>query len=301
VSNIYGALKNAGGNTEDLEFETLSNEPPKSILKLASQSQRIASGVSTPAPSVLPVHSTLPTGDLGARELRLRLSALAPVLPFDGSNQRAAEQYQIIRTKILHHGRRPRFVLVSSATSGDGKTVTSINVAASLALKSDARVLLIDGDLRQPSVARTLGIPVEPGLREVLAGQIPFESALIRAAEVPNLYVLPAGGVNARAADLLDSERWRTLVASVRERFTTVICDAPPIATVADYELLQMVADGTVVVARPGHTERHACRKALESVEQTKLIGVVLNCVEDWWLWKTPSYGYYTHRAESNS
>lgn len=297
MSNIFGALKKGGRTPASLQegdVEEVSLKPgsESAEVKTASATHRMIHR--PPAPIMLAQSGGV---QLTTREQSLRISALAPLLPFDTGQYLAAEQYQIIRTKISHHARKPQLVLISSATAGDGKTVTSINVAASFALKTDARVLLIDGDLRKPTVAKTLGIPANPGLSDVLSGRCEFESALVRARQVPNLYILTAGEGEERAADLLDSERWRALVAHVRGRFTSIVCDAPPIATVADYELLQLVADGVILVARPGHTDRAAFNKAIASIQQAKLLGVVLNCVQDWWLWKTPSYGYY--RKES--
>ena len=227
------------------------------------------------------------------RVVRLAASVLAPIFPFDGAHQAAAEQYRIIRTKIWQGDRKPQVVLVSSASSGDGKTVTSINIAASLALKEESRVLLVDGDLRHPRVSEALGIPLGRGLSEVLAGTISLESALVEAEQFPNLFILPAGNPDGSAAELLDCPRGPALIEEIRSRFGNVIVDAPPIATVADYELLQLVCDGVVVVGRPDHSDRRAFFNALETVPKEKLLGVVLNCVEEWWLWRTPAYGYY--------
>jgi capsular exopolysaccharide synthesis family protein len=227
------------------------------------------------------------------RVVRLAASALSPIFPFDGAHQEAAEQYRIIRTKIWQGEKKPQVVLVSSASSGDGKTVTSINIAASLALKEESRVLLIDGDLRHPRVSEALGIPLGRGLSEVLAGTISFGSALVGAEQFSNLFILPAGNPGGSAAELLDCQRWHALIEEIRSRFSNVIVDAPPIATVADYELLQLICDGVVVVGRPDHSDRRAFFNALETVPKEKLLGVVLNCVEEWWLWRTPAYGYY--------
>lgn len=228
-----------------------------------------------------------------ARTLDLSASRRGLVFPFDNGQQAAVEQYQIIRTKILHNVRKPQLILVSSASSGDGKTFTSINLAASLGAKAETSVLLLDGDLRQPTVADALGFAGSPGLADVLAGRVELESALVRAAQLPNLFVLSAGMAEGRATELLDSAGWRSLLPVIRARFGYVIIDSPPIGTVADFELLQLVCDGTIVVVRPDHTGRSACAKALENVSHAKLLGVVLNGVEDWWLWKTPAYGYY--------
>ena len=229
----------------------------------------------------------------GNRVVRLTASVRAPIFPFAGAHQAAAEQYRIIRTKIWQGDRKPQVVLVSSASSGDGKTVTSINIAASLALKEESRVLLVDGDLRHPRVSEALGIPLGRGLSEVLAGTISLESALVEAEQFPNLFILPAGNPDGSAAELLDCPRGPGLIEEIRSRFGNVIVDAPPIATVADYELLQLVCDGVVVVGRPDHSDRRAFFNALETVPKEKLLGVVLNCVEEWWLWRTPAYGYY--------
>ncbi len=226
------------------------------------------------------------------RLAHLRVSALAPIFPFDTRHYAAADQYRIIRTKLLHHPRKPRLVVVSSASSGDGKTITSINVAASLALKPDAHVLLVDGDFRRPSIAGKLGIPDEPGLAQLLDGSVSFESAVVRVEQIPNLFVLPAGGLRGDTAELLECRNWHAFIEQIRDRFSNVVFDAPPIATVADYELLQLASDGVVVVARPDHTDRAACMKALETVPREKLLGIVLNAVQDWWLWKSPVYGY---------
>ena len=124
------------------------------------------------------------------RSIRLRASASSPVFPFGVQQQHAAEQYRVIRTKILHDSKKPRVILVSSATSGDGKTVTAINIAASMALKNDCRTLLIDADLRFPSIAQELELPVSPGLSDLLSGSVDLDATLIRLVLVPSIMQL---------------------------------------------------------------------------------------------------------------
>lgn len=224
----------------------------------------------------------------------LRVSALTPVFPFfEESQSAAAEQYRIIRTKILHSPKRPRFVVVSSPSSGDGKTITSINIAASLSLKENTSVLLVDADLRRPMVAELLGIPNAPGIADVLAGQATLDSAMVHVHEFPNLSILPAGDAHQRATELLHSQRWPGIIEQFRTKFDVVIMDATPVAVVADYELLQHVAEGVIIVVRPDHSDRKACFTALQSVPKEKFIGIVLNCVENWLLSKSYDYGYY--------
>ena len=96
------------------------------------------------------------------RHAALRISALAPMFPLDEAHPSASEQYRIIRTKIMQHLAEPRVIVVSSPASGDGKTITSINIAACLALKPDTSVLLVDGDLRRPMISNLLGLPEAP-------------------------------------------------------------------------------------------------------------------------------------------
>lgn len=231
------------------------------------------------------------------RVLRLRASTQSPIFPSDTTGHPAAEQYRIIRTKLLHNPKKPKLVVVSSASSGDGKTTTSINIAGSLSLKSDFRVLLVDGDLRHSRVADELDLPITPGLTDVLSGTVDLDAAIIRAEQFPNLFILPAGTPAGDAAELLDSPKWHELLEKVRVQFESVIFDAPPVATVADYELLQISCDGVIFVVRPDHSDRAACMRALETIPEQKLLGVVLNDVENWWLWKTPAYGYYRSQS----
>jgi|SRR5579871_599439 len=224
------------------------------------------------------------------RTLPVRIRADAPILPFQPGNSREGEQYRIARTKILQHPDRPRLMVVSSVGSGDGKTVSAINLAGALALKSDTQVMLVDADLRRSNVAALLGLPELPGLAEYLSGQASLDDIIIRVEQFPNLCVVPAGRASANPAELLDSPQWATTCSEFRQRSTFVIFDAPPMDAVTDYDLIAAQCDGLVMVVRPDRTNRKLCLTALANVPKEKLIGVLLNCVSDWWLWKAKSY-----------
>ena len=228
-----------------------------------------------------------------SRHAALRISALAPIFPLDEAHPVASEQYRIIRTKIMQHLAEPRVIVVSSATSGDGKTITSINIAACLALKPDTSVLLVDGDLRRPMISNLLGLPEAPGLADVLAGRCEVGDAIVRTEQFPGLSVLVAGEKKENPAELLGSPKWVGLMKEFRQQYRYVIVDATPVAAVADYALVQEACDGVVIVVRQDHTERALLSNALGVVPKGKLLGVVLNCVESWFLWKTHGYGYY--------
>ncbi|MBV9083347.1 MAG: CpsD/CapB family tyrosine-protein kinase [Acidobacteriaceae bacterium] len=229
------------------------------------------------------------------RTVPLRLSAKTPVLPFDGADPNTAEEYRLLRTRILQHPAVPRMVVISSASAGDGKTVTAVNLAGTLAMKTDARVLLIDADMRRSSVARMLGIPSEPGLSEVLRGECSLDDAIVCTTELPNLHVLPAGVTPRNPAELLDSALWQSIADNLRNRFAYIVVDSTPMDAVADFELVQAVCDGILVVIRPDHTNRKLFDAALKRRPAERVLGVVINGIEAWPFSKaeTSYYGAY--------
>lgn len=248
-----------------------------------------------PAPVSAPAGAeNLGRGSSGYRRLCLRLPQRSPALPFSDDHWLANEQYRILRTKILQHIKQPKVILVSSAGAGDGKSITAINLAGVLSLRSEARVLLVDGDFRKSAMHVQLGISESPGLADVLEGRNELTDAIVETEEFPNLYLLPAGNPMDNPAELLQSSRWLSIAALLRRQFRYIIIDSPPIAAVADYDLLQSVADGVIIVVRPDHTSRSACKHALSSVPKDKLLGVLLNCVTAFFLGKGYGYGYST-------
>jgi capsular exopolysaccharide synthesis family protein len=228
-----------------------------------------------------------------ARRLAIAIPASAPLLPFQNPRTLAAEQYRIARTKIVHHPRKPRVIVVSSPSPADGKSVTAINLAGALALKGEANVLLIDADFRRPMVHDLLNVPKMPGLSEVISGECSFDEAVVQTEQYPNLSILANGEPKVNPSELLESTRWRALRDLVRSRYEYVIMDSPPVAAVADFDLLQMAADGIILVVRPEHTKRASCLKVLDTASKEKLLGVVLNGVESWFLGKHDSYYQY--------
>lgn len=226
------------------------------------------------------------------RTVPLVISSECPLLPFDTDNWHASEQYRMIRTKIIQHTRKLQMVLISSACAGDGKSVTAINIAGALALTADADVLLIDGDFRRSAVHTRLSLPLTPGLVDVLMHHSTLEDALVRAEQFPNFYILPAGRPRDNPSDLLESASWVSLQEQLRKQFRYIIVDCPPISSVSEYDLLQSACDGVIVVGRPDHTRLDDFLKALGSVPSTKMVGVVMNRVQDWFLHRPYSSRY---------
>ena len=216
-----------------------------------------------------------------------------PLFPFDGVDPRVAEQYRILRTGILLHQSKPKVIAISSGSSGDGKTLTAINFAGILAMKDEVKVLIVEADLRKGSLAPTLGIETSPGLAEVLSGKASLEMAIVSAGQLPNLHILTGGDVKVNPAELLDSTQFRQFVEDVRQKFTYVVFDTTPAASVADFKIVMQVCDGVLMVVRPEHTDRPAFQRAFELIPEKKLLGAVINAFEDWFLWNKMDSNYY--------
>jgi capsular exopolysaccharide synthesis family protein len=203
------------------------------------------------------------------------------------------EEYRIIRTKVAQHPQNPRLLLVSSADVGDGKSVNAVNLAGMLAVRGGSNVLLLDGDMRKPTVPKLLGIDGEPGLADILNGSRTLAECCHRVQSNPTLYVVPAGNADLDAADLLQTEHWFSVISSMRATFDYIVIDSPPVGAVADYELLEIVSDGVIFVVRQGHTDRMLCFEAMSHIPTDKLLGVIMNGAKDFLMWKSTRYYPY--------
>lgn len=233
-----------------------------------------------------------PETEIAPRLLPVRLSIDAPLLPFEAKFKGVAEQYRIVRTKLVQHPMAPRVIAITSVDPGDGKTTSSINVAAVLALKAETKVLLVDCDLRRGRINTLLGLPKVPGLSDVLLGKATLNESLIQVEQYPNLFVVGAGTPTPNPAEALDSENWRMFVAHLRQQFDYVILDTPPIGLVADTDLIHQVADGLILVVRPDFTSRSHCMNALANIPAKSLLGVLLNAVSEPYLGRHQYYEY---------
>jgi succinoglycan biosynthesis transport protein ExoP len=203
-----------------------------------------------------------------------------------------AESYRALRTSLLLSslGAPPKVIMVTSALPQEGKTTTSINCAVVLAQKG-VRVLLIDADLRRPSIHKTLGMGPRSGLSNVLTGSIKLEQAITRTAVLPSLHVLPAGTPPPNPAELLASPNMRDMLAQLREQFDHIVMDTPPALSVTDAVVLSQRADAVVLVIRSGQTTKQALRRARDILARVnaRVVGVLLNAVD----LSSPDYYYY--------
>ena len=203
-----------------------------------------------------------------------------------------AESYRALRTSLLlsNLGAPPKVVLVTSARPQEGKTTTSINTAIVLAQKG-TRVLLVDADLRRPSVHKTLGMGPRSGLSNVLTGSASLQQTVTTSTVLPNLFVLPAGSPPPNPAELLASSNMRDLLAELREQYDHIVIDTPPTLSVTDAVVLSPRADATILVIRSGQTTKQALRRSRDILTQVNahVAGVLLNAVD----LTSPDYYYY--------
>ena len=203
-----------------------------------------------------------------------------------------AESYRALRTSLLlsNLGAPPKVIMVTSALPQEGKTTTSINCAVVLAQKG-VRVLLIDADLRRPSIHKTLGMGPHSGLSNVLTGSTTLEEAITRTAVLPNLFVLAAGTPPPNPAELLASANMKDILAKLSQEYDHIVIDTPPSLSVTDAVVLSPRADAVVLVIRSGQTSKQALRRARDILMQVnaKVVGVLLNAVD----LRSPDYYYY--------
>ena len=221
----------------------------------------------------------------------LLVAALAP-------HSLAAEQYRTLRTRIvmLEEGHARRVLLVTSPAKGDGKSITAANLALTMAQEFNRKVVLVDADLRQPTVHALLGIPQEPGVVDVLGGRTPLEDALVQLPDV-RLAVVPAGLPPEQPAELLGSSGMRRLLEALRARFDRVIVDVPPVIPLADVGVVAPQCDGVLLVVRAGATPKPLIERALGTFDTERLLGVVLNESGG----ADPDYGYeYSYAPGQN-
>jgi len=203
-----------------------------------------------------------------------------------------AESYRALRTSLLlsNLGAPPKVIMITSALPQEGKTTTSINTAVVLAQKG-IRVLLIDADLRRPSIHKTLGMGPRSGLSNVLTGSATLEQAITRSSILPNLDILPAGTPPPNPAELLASTNMRDVLEKMRAEYDHVVVDTPPTLSVTDAVVLSPRADAIVLVIRSGQTTKQALRRSRDILMQVnaKVSGVLLNAVD----LSSPDYYYY--------
>jgi receptor protein-tyrosine kinase len=205
-------------------------------------------------------------------------AARDPLVALDGGTP-CTEAFRVLRTNMkfadAEHNRK--VFAVTSSVPGEGKTTTAMNLAITLA-QGGEKVLLLEGDLRQPRIFEDMHVSAAVGLTTVLSGKMPLED-VVQDAGVPNLSVLTCGPQPKNAADLLQSRRMADVLARARDTYDIVVIDTPPLLPVADATLLAAQSDGTLLVVRHGKTTRDQLSRAIQRLDavNVRLVGVILN------------------------
>jgi capsular exopolysaccharide synthesis family protein len=190
-----------------------------------------------------------------------------------------SEQYRTIRTNIEFSqiDREIRTLMVTSTGPGEGKSTTVANLATVFA-QQGKQVLLIDADLRKPTVHYTFRLQNTTGLTNVLTRQLTLKEAVFKS-KIPNLYLLPSGPIPPNPAELLGSKMMKDLLDELKEEYDVVLFDTPPVLAVTDAQILANRCDGTILVVSSGKTENENALKGKELLEKANanVIGVVLN------------------------
>jgi non-specific protein-tyrosine kinase len=176
----------------------------------------------------------------------------------------------------MQNKRRLQKLLITSSVGDEGKSVVSVNLALTLARRTNARTLLIEADLRRPSASKLLTSASLRGISDWDAGKLSLEDSLYQVKDLP-LWLLSAGQGMEEPLPLLESDRFAKMLETISSSFDWVLLDATPMLPMADAISLSRLCDGVLVVVREGFTRRKVLDKALGSIEKPKLLGVVFN------------------------
>ncbi len=196
-------------------------------------------------------------------------------------NSHIGESFRFLRSRVMRpsSGQPPRTILVTSALMEEGKTFVACNLAASISQSLEEHVLLIDADLRSPSVHKVFELHAyREGLSTLLSSDVPLPT-LLRKTNVRKLTILPAGNSTVTPSELLSSAKMKSLIREVRDRYTDrfVIIDSPPLELTPEASVIANEVDAVILVVRHGRTPRDAVKSALGKIQKEKLLGVVYN------------------------
>jgi capsular exopolysaccharide synthesis family protein len=204
------------------------------------------------------------------------------------------EEYRSLRTQVLHKSQRQKLqsIVVASVNAGEGKSVTALNLSWLLAQTDGVKALIIDSDLRMPSLSDYLGIEAENGLSDILSERATLQESIIKL-EPSGLHLLPGGEARNDVAELISGPKFKEILRQARQMFDYIIIDAPPLGIFTDATVLINHADGAMLVVRAGQTRYTDVDRILESLPRDRMMGVVLNQSEEVLEETHYNYGYY--------
>jgi receptor protein-tyrosine kinase len=255
-----------------------------------------------------PASKTIGADDIEAQikaARRIEFHPLGDALLVNPSKPREApaEEFRTLRTRLNHlQTLQPLHTLVvTSASPAEGKSFTAANLALTQAQLADKRVLLADFDFRRPTVDKTFQVPISPGMTNYLQGTATLGEVLMRVGD-SNLYIITAGDPVPNPLELLNLKECVNLIADLRANFDWVILDSPPLLFAADGNLLATMCDGTVLVVRIGTTTFDSVTRALQSLCENNVLGIVVNGARRGELYSKYTYyhDYYSYGDDAD-
>jgi capsular exopolysaccharide synthesis family protein len=204
-----------------------------------------------------------------------------------------SEQFKMLKVQItdVSSAAALKVITVSSPDPQDGKSLISANLAFSFAMDPGRRTIIVDCDLRSPSLGKYLGVNSEPGLLQYLANGQLSPYCFVR--RLQNLYFMTAGGVAPNPIEILSMHKMRQLIETLKKDFDTIILDAPPYSPIADARVVTGLSDSLIMVVRRGKTSCSSTDRALKAIDRNKLLGIVFNDVQPMLFHTYYDFGYY--------
>ena len=243
------------------------------------------------------------TADEGATELaqcqtlHLSLTQQNRLISVSDADSPAAEAFRLLSVRLRHlrRTRELKKLLITSTIPQEGKSMVSANLACALASSTRRKILLLEGDVRRPSLSKVFGLKPYPGLCEWLEGGRSLVSSLYRL-EPGGIWLFPAGYGPANPLELLESAKLPALMEQLAGWFDWIVIDSPPVLPLADTSVWTRLADGILLVTRQGTTQKRHLQRGIEALESKKVIGAVLNSSKN-----SSDNEYYSYRRPPES
>jgi capsular exopolysaccharide synthesis family protein len=221
-------------------------------------------------------------GPMQCEVLSISVGPQSHLVSLPDNESPASEAFHLLGVRLRHLRRqRPlKKVLVTSTIPQEGKSMVAANVACTLALRTQQKVLLLEGDVRRPTQSKIFGIPDRPGICEWLKGERSLVKSMYRL-DGPGIWIFPAGAGTGNSLELLQSGGATPMMEQLMNWFDWVVIDSPPILPLADTSVWTNMADGILLVTRQGTTHKKQLKRGLEALAPQKLIGVVLNSAKN--------------------
>jgi capsular exopolysaccharide synthesis family protein len=310
MSHIFDALQKSVGEDSDIELPSallatqlleaterktaaarasaavLDEMPlPVDIAALAGMRESLDAALSRNVENESTLATELPMSQPGVDQfsqfqtLKVLVPPQSRVVCVTDKDSLPAEKFRFlgVRLRQLQQTRPLKKILITSTIPQEGKSMVAANLACTLARRTQQKTLLLDGDLRRPSVARLFGLGKTPGLSEWLQGERSSMTSIYHL-EDAGLWVLPGGNSPRNPLEAMQSGRLAGLMEQLTSWFDWVIIDSPPVLPLADTSVWARMADGVLLVARQGTSEREHLKRGLEAIESSKLLGAILNC-----------------------